>query len=278
MNKRVVFFGSGDYTIPILQVLKKHNLVCVVTSEKGGKVEAYAKQHNIPHLTTLFATQEEKQKIKELRPTLGILASYGAIIPQDVINMFPHSILNVHPSLLPKYKGPSPIQTTILNGDERTGVTIIKVDEKVDHGPIAYQVTVNLTGHETTEDLKRMLFKIGAELIDEIVKGIREGKSIKFDEQNHKNEIFTKKITKDDGKINLNDPPEAAVLKRMVRAYHPWPGVYFITTIGNSEKRVKLLPKNRIQVEGKNIMTLQDFINGYQEEGKRIIDKLSLQE
>jgi len=276
MKQKIIFFGTGDYTLSVIQALKNYNLALVVTTEAGGKVEKFARTQNIPCLVTDLRNKEDLNRIKNLRPTLGILASFGSIVPKEIIDIFPNGILNIHPSLLPKYKGPSPIQTTILNGDDTTGVTIIKLDEEIDHGPIAYQVSVNLTGHETTEDLKRTLFKIGADLIDQIIKGLEAGKLISYEDQDHTKESFTEKFDNDAGKVDFASPPDTETLNRMIRALYPSPGVYTIVNIGGKDKRLKLLPKNRVQLEGKNMMTTDDFINGYQKEGEEIIEKLGL--
>lgn len=277
MKQKIIFFGTGDYTLSVIQSLKKFQLALVVTTEAHGKVEKYARSQNIPCIVSHLDNSEDVARIKELRPTIGVLASFGAIVPQHVIDLFPNGILNVHPSLLPKYKGPSPIQSAILAGDDKTGVTIIKLDDQIDHGPIAYQVSVRLTRHETTDELKRTLFKIGAELCEELIQGIEAGKKVSYEEQDHTKETFTEKFENDAGLVDVKNPPEREKLTRMIRALYPSPGVYTMVEIGGKEKRLKLLPKNRIQVEGKNIMTIDDFLNGYQEEGERIVTQLGLQ-
>ena len=281
-HQSIVFFGSGAYTIPVIEVLKKFDLKLIVTTDQGDESGRYASEFKkylseqiVPVLVSNLKSKEDQKKIIDLEPSIGILASYGAILPQDVIDIFPHGILNIHPSLLPKYKGSSPIQTTILNNELATGVTIIKLDHQVDHGPIVEQGTVQLKGTETTQDLKKYLFGQGAKLIEKILTELETGDPLITHEQDHTQESFTKKIKKSEGEIKLDTPPDPGTLDRMIRAYYPWPGVFFEARIKNKELRIKLLPNNTIQVEGKKIMSFKDFLNGYPE-GKIILERLHL--
>lgn len=299
MKPRVVFFGSGEYTIPIIEKLKNFDLGLIVTTDQGkdegrykSEFKKYLTNQTIPVLVSNLKSKNDREKIKKVKPTIGILASYGAILPQSVIETFTSGILNIHPSLLPKYKGPSPIQATILENDLATGVTVIRLDDQIDHGPIVEQGIVQLKGNETTQDLKHFLFAQGAELIDKILRDLEAGEPLISQDQDHSQETFTKKITRQDGKISLENPPDPDTLHRMIRAYYPWPGVWMkfasanlnpkqsqkITTDKPSaleRKIIKLLPEEKIQVEGKKPMTIRDFINGYKE-GKEIILKLGL--
>lgn len=275
MKQRIVFFGSGYYVIPIVEKLLKHNLLLVVTTEIEGKFIQYLKTNNIPFLQSKLKSEEDIKKIVGLTPTLGILASYGAIIPKKIIDLFPLGILNIHPSLLPKYKGPSPVQFTILNGETSSGTTIIKLDDKVDHGPILAQDEIELDGKETLQTLTKKLFLLGSDMIIKVVHNIENGLLIEEKQQVEKNESWTKKVSRQDGRINLENLPERTVLSRKIRAFYPWPGVYLTASLAGSQKLIKLLPEGKIQVEGKKPMSYKDFINGYFE-GKNIIDKLGL--
>ena len=275
MKQKIVFFGSGDYVIPIVEKLKTHGLELVVTTEPQGKFTDYLKKENIPYIYSKLKKEEDTGKVLGSNTTLGILASYGAIIPKKIIDFFPLGILNIHPSLLPKYKGPSPVQFTILNGDKVGGVSIIKLDDKVDHGPIILQKEVILEGNETLQTLTKKLFYEGSNLIEKIVQKIENGEYFEEHLQDEKNEVWTKKITKPDGKIDLLKPLSVSELNRRIRAFFPWPGVYLTASINKSPKNVKLLPQNKIQVEGKNVMSYKDFINGYPE-GKEILEKLGV--
>lgn len=276
MKPTIIFFGTGSYTIPVIQKLQNHNLKLIITTDKTGDVARYAAKNNLPLLISDLKNDNDIKTLQSMNPTIGVLASYGAILPKKIIDIFPNGILNIHPSLLPKYKGPSPIQNTILNGDTETGVTIITLDDKVDHGPIAAVQKITLNGNETTEDLKNSLFTLGADLVEVIIQNLENGKETKFHNQDHANESFTNKITTEDGKIDINNPPSYEATSRMIRAYYPNPGTYIITKLGNKERRIKLLPKNSIQVEGKRIMSHKDFINGYGDEAKKLLSLLSL--
>jgi len=297
MSQKIIFFGSGNYTIPIIEVLKEHGLTLIVTTEAEtddtrytNEFYSYLKNQDIPFISTRLQTASDIQKIKAINPTLGVLASYGAILPDKILRLFPLGILNIHPSLLPKYKGPTPIQTSILNNDLATGVTIIRLDSKVDHGPIVEQGIVQLTGNETTENLKKYLFAQGGQLIEKILLDLEIGEPLISREQDHSQEVFTQKITKNDGKIDINKAPDAATLDRMIRAYYPWPGVWMKYPMSNVKaqisnekstggklvgKIIKLLPNHQIQVEGKKPMSFKDFVNGYAE-GKEIMEKIML--
>lgn len=282
MYQRIVFFGSGDYVIPIIEKIRKKGLEFVVTSEHEEEDKptppliTYLKEENIPYISSDLSNPDDIEKLKLYAPTLGVLASYGAVIKPRVINMFIYGIFNIHPSLLPKYKGPSPIQAAVLAEDDATGVSIIRLDDQIDHGPILDQKKVQLTGDENYLDLRKKLFEMGAEMIASKLEELREKDHLLETPQEETSEPCTKKITRSDGQIDLSNPPQPEIIGRMIRAYYPWPGVFVKTTLTGTEKIIKLLPNAQIQVEGKNPMLIKDFANGYQSEGREILSKLSL--
>lgn len=276
MKQTIVFFGSGDFVIPVVEKIINHGLVLAITTEKTGELVDFLKEKNVPFLCSRLTNSDDIEHIKSLKPTVGVLASYGAFLPDSVIDLFPHGILNIHPSLLPKYKGPTPIQTAILNGEKKTGISIIKLDSQIDHGPILDQIEINLTGHETSEELLHDFFAKGAEMIEKIIEEFESGKIPKETPQNHAHETFTDHLDRNSGKIDLKNPPEPQQLDQMIRAYYPWPGVWFQTHLGNKDLRIKLLPEQKIQVEGKNPVSFKDFMNGYPEEGEKILNALNL--
>src|SRR3989344_5724812 len=164
---RIVFFGTPDYVLPILVSLhkvfrikgEKSPVVAVVTQSPKpigrekfihySDVDTWAYKRKIP------AFFDSRELVKNnIEADIGILAAYGSIIPKDVIEHFPKSILNIHPSLLPAWRGASPVQATIVAGDKVTGVTIIKLDEELDHGPIISQFKEELLDEETTDTLR----------------------------------------------------------------------------------------------------------------------------
>ena len=152
-----------------------------------------------------------------------IVAAYGKILPEEILEIPKYGCLNVHPSLLPKYRGPSPIQSVILNGDKKTGVTIILMDEKIDHGPILNRRTLEIGENETGESLINKLADLGANLLMETVtKWIK--KIIKPEPQDETEATYTRILRKEDGMINWKKPAED--LEKEIRAYSPWPGSY----------------------------------------------------
>lgn len=242
---KVVFFGSGDFVSPVIETLKKNfDLAQIVT------------------------TQNELSE----SGVLGIIASYGRIVTKNVINSFPYGIINIHPSLLPKYRGPTPVPTAILEGEEKTGVSIIKIDEEVDHGPILIQKEEKISPEDTSETLLNRLFKIGAELLPNVIERYIKG-GIELVEQDHNLATFTKALKKEDGFIDLENPPPPDLLDRMIRAFYPWPGVWFKTKLGEQNRIVKLLPGQKIQVSGKKPMQYKDFINGYKQQFESSLEK-----
>ncbi|MDO8461009.1 MAG: methionyl-tRNA formyltransferase [bacterium] len=284
---KIIFFGASRFVIPIIELLrKKFDLVLVVTTEKlpTDPVLSYCNKHSIQYISASSLSDPIlKSKIINLpagkaglKSNLGILAYFGLILPQDVLNIFPKGILNIHPSLIPKYRGPTPVQTAILNGDKKTGVTIIKLDEKLDHGPILAQVEEPILANDTAETLHEKLFKIGAQLLNKNIDQYLEG-NLKPKEQEHTKTTYTKSLERSDGYIDFNPqspqyPKSSQYLNRMIRAYYPWPGVWTKIRIRNHESRIMFLPGKKLQVEGKKPMSYKDFINGYPN-AKGVIEK-----
>ncbi len=274
---KTIFFGSGDYTIPIIEKLIPHGLTLVITTEKVGSLMEFCKSKQIDYISTNLKGESDRERIKNLQADVAVLASFGAFIPEKIIKSIKYGIINIHPSLLPKWKGPSPIQYTLLHGNTQTGATLIELDNEIDHGPILSQMTYDLDGSETTEELLKILFSQGANMLDEILVKIKNKTPLIKTPQDHTKETWSYKIEKGDGMIDINNPPTPEQLDRMIRAYYPWPSVWLKTHLKGQEKLVKLLPKKKIQVEGKNPMYYADFLNGYGKEGSNLLEKLSLQ-
>lgn len=273
-NIKFVFFGTGDFAVKVLEILCQNGFVpeLVVTTPdkpKGRKMELqpspvkqWAEKNN------KIAVQPKKlmdvHDILVAYHDLFIVADYGKIIPIEILNIPKYGALNVHPSLLPKFRGPSPVQSFILSGEEETGATIILMDQDIDHGPIIAKSEIRSAKSETYKELEDKLAVLGGELLVKAIPDWLEGK-IKAEEQNHSQATFTKKITKEEGLIDLNEPPEVVV--RKVRALTPWPGVY--TFINNKRliiTKVELtgsgLKIQRVKPEGKNEMPYEDFLRG----------------
>lgn len=189
---------------------------------------------------------------------LGVIAAYGKILIQKELNATKFGCINVHPSLLPKYRGASPIQEAILHGDKVAGVTIIKMDAKVDHGEILYQEEIPISKTETFESFAKSVFLKAAEILPQLIADYLDGK-ITPCEQNHTQASFCSRLTRESGYFDINTPPNPETLDQMIRAYHPWPGVWCRWR----EKIVKFLPGGLIQMEGKKAIPIKDFLNGY---------------
>src|SRR3989344_8706919 len=251
---KIIFFGTSGFAIPSLRMLAehKHAPVAIITAPdkpKGrGKRLTFTpvKQFVIEKIDKpgLSIWQLEKldavaiEHIVTLQPNLGIIAAYGKIIPKELIDIFPHGLLNIHPSILPKYRGPSPIQTTILNGDAETGVTIIQIDEQLDHGPIVAQRGYVIPTDITYPALHNALAELGAQLLIETLPKWMVGE-ITPTSQDDAKATYTKLLKKEDGEIDWSKSAEE--IERMVRAYNPWPGSY--TEVISEKLKVKSILK-----------------------------------
>ncbi len=189
---------------------------------------------------------------------LAILIAYGKILPRKILEIPKFGFINIHPSLLPKYRGPTPVQTAIFEGEEKTGISIILLDKEVDHGPLLAQKEIAIEEDDNHLSLNEKLATIGAKVLLEILPDYIQGK-LKPVPQDHKQATFTKHITKQDGEIDPQNPPDRKTLDRMIRAFYPWPGVW--TKL--DRKIIKFLPNGLIQPEGKRKMTKKEFLNGY---------------
>lgn len=244
---KIVFFGASDFTPLVLPYLDKSFEVELIINEKNISFES----------------------IENTKAEIAVLAAFGKIIPKNVLNHFKYGILNIHPSLLPKYRGPSPVQTAILNGDKETGVTIIRLDEEIDHGPILGQTSEIIKSNDTSLSLYQRLFPLGAKLINKNAEKYVKNE-LKLTPQDHRMATYTKMLKREDGYFDLDNPLPLEKLELMIKAYSPWPGVW---TKWNN-KILKFLPEKKIQVEGKNLVNYKDFINGYPNLDKNLVSLL----
>ena len=249
---KIVFFGSDEYGKKALEVLKKSPNLEIVKIVKSK-------------------SELESLKGGLTQPDIGIVASFGALIPTDIISWPKKGLLNLHPSLLPKYRGPTPVPTTILNGEKETGLTIIKVDEQIDHGPIVSQFKEEIKPDNTSESLLNRLFTMGGQVLTTILPSYLEGK-IELREQNHSQATFTQKLTRESGKMDWSKA--ADYQERFIRAMFPWPGAWTLLRQGFGEqaKRLKILKAHlinnklvldEVQLEGKKPVTWKQFQEGY---------------
>jgi len=231
---KIVFFGTPEFSLPILEALIKNNFapVLVVTQpdKKAGRkqelvpppVKKLALANDLP-VVQPESKKELKNILEKYQPDICILVAYGMIISDDILAKPKFGFLNIHPSLLPKYRGPSPIQTVILNGEKETGVTIIELTASVDAGPIVAQQMIEIKSAATAESLHDSLSQIGAELLVKILPDYLNGK-IKPKPQNESLAAYTKIIEREDGLINWQKT--AQQIDCQFRAFYPWPGVF----------------------------------------------------
>ena len=286
-----VFFGTSHFAEIILEKLKENGLVpaLIVTGEDKphGRglaltpppVKLWAQKNHIPIFQPKKMDSGFIGKLKIENWDFFLLASYGKIIPSSVLTLPEKGTLNVHPSLLPKLRGPSPIQSAILNENE-TGVSIMLLDEEVDHGPVLAQKKVmswdglaspkqSRSGPPYYSELETTLGEAGGNLLAEVVPKWIAGE-IEVKEQDHSLATFTKKITKEDAHINLNDSPETNL--RKIRAYSDSPIAYTEIETKKGKLRVKIkkagiendsLVLETVIPEGSKEMSWQDFSRGF---------------
>lgn len=229
MKKSLIFFGTEDFSVASLAALIDSgwpiNAVVTKPDSRRGRgrllaqpaVKKLAEAHGIEVLQP-SSPADILQTLPKAEA--GVLVAYGKIIPQPIIDLFPGGIINLHPSLLPKYRGPAPIEAVILNAEQQTGVSLMSLSAQMDAGPIYAQQTVPLDGSETQSDLYEKLAGLGAEFLADKLPAILEG-SLKAVEQDDRQATYTKLITKQDGLLDTSQPAE--VLERQVRAYGAWP-------------------------------------------------------
>jgi methionyl-tRNA formyltransferase len=243
MSKRILFFGNerlatGVHTgVSTLQALLASGYevpAVIVAQSPDGKsrrerqleVSAIAGQHGIPVLTP-DGLLEARGQLAGFQAEAAVLVSYGKILPPAILNLFPYGIINIHPSLLPLHRGPTPIENAILGGDSQTGVSLIRLSDKMDAGPVYARQTVALDGTETKQALANRLSAIGSDMVLEYLPKIIDG-SFKPSAQDDQAATYDRLITKDDSRLEWDKP--AARLEREVRAYAGWPRSR--TTIG----------------------------------------------
>lgn len=232
-SKTIIFFGTEEFSLASLQALitAGYHIAAVVTkpdSRKGRghqlappSVKVLADQYNVP-VWQPTKVAEINQQIQALRtPVAGVLVSYGKIIPQSTIDLFTPGIINVHPSLLPKYRGPSPIESAIINGDAQTGVTIMQLSAAMDAGP-TYAVQIHpLTGNETRPELYRTLASIGAKLLIDTLPSILDD-TLKPEPQRDADATYCSLLQKSDAELPLHDLT-AIEAERRIRAHLGFP-------------------------------------------------------
>lgn len=304
---KIIFLGTPEFAAKNLEklIIEKYipNLVITNPDRPSGRgkkqketpVSLIAKKYKIPVLKP-EKIKDIYQEIKDLNPDIMILSAYGQYIPENLINIPKHGILNVHPSLLPKYRGSSPIQYAILNGDKETGVTIMLLNDEMDKGDILSQQKC-LIDNQNYQELSLKLSDIGGDLLIKTIPNWISGK-IKAIKQKESEAVYTKIIDKYDGKIDWKQSADYIV--RQIKAFNPWPGSYTFFDSPKTGKetlfkiheadileqtkngpfgppgKIYMAPNNnlaiqtgkdfllvkKIQLEGKNPVTTKDYLSG----------------
>lgn len=235
-SNSLIFFGNERLSsgfvpdgAPTLEALiaAGYDVKAVVANYEAGtsrkvrelEIEAIAKRHDIPVLLP-NRPKDIIDELKTFNAEIGVLVAYGRIIPQDIIDIFPRGILNIHPSLLPRYRGSIPIEQAILDGASETGVSVMGLVKEMDAGPVYAQQTVALTGSETKQELTHKLLAIGGKLVLDVLPSALDG-TAKPKAQDESLATFTSLINKSDGHMDLRKPADR--LEREVRAYAVWP-------------------------------------------------------
>lgn len=279
---RVIFFGTSAFSLPSLEALANDpslEIVGVVTQpdrpagRKGTltapPVKVLAESLKLPIFQfDQVKSAEAYQTLSTVPADVAIVASFGQIISQAVLDLYPRGVLNVHPSLLPVYRGAIPMTAAIRDGLTETGITIMLMDALMDHGPILAQTKASVLPTDTTERITERLGKHSAEFLIQTLHDWLDGKIV-AQPQDHEQATFVKLLSREDGKLDLSKP--AIELERLVRAYSPWPG----TSFEYQGKRLKVLrahvsdqaEKNEFAIScGNNSLLVLDEV---QPEGKK---------
>jgi methionyl-tRNA formyltransferase len=236
METRIVFMGSPDFSVPILQTLADNYTVAGVVTQPDrpsgrgraiamSPVKKLALELNIPIIQPLNLRTDNKGKetIQSWKPTVIVVAAFRQILQNDVLEIPPWGCINVHASMLPRWRGVTPIQAAILNGDEETGVTIMKMDEGIDTGDIISQRAIKIDPEDTGGSLHQKLAKLGSDLLVVTLPAYLKGE-IQPTPQGKTPTPYAPMLRKSDGLLDFNE--SVKILARKVRAYYPWPGAY----------------------------------------------------
>ena len=247
--------GTPDFAVPILKSINNlnHNVLEVYTQppnkkNRGQKIQNspihdFSNKLNLPVRCPIAFDEEEINHIKKLNPDLVIVVAYGKILPVKLLNLDKVLFINVHASLLPRWRGAAPIQRAIMNLDHETGVSIMKIVTKLDAGPVLLQSKIKISKEINFKELSSQMSELGAKLILDTLKLI-ESKKADFTEQNESQDTDAKKIEKSETKINWNDDAEKIVAK--INAFSPNPGCWFEL----NRNRIKIIKAKKVIGEG----------------------------
>jgi methionyl-tRNA formyltransferase len=295
---KIVFFGTPEFAVPTLESLAKETEVLCVVTQPDKKVGR--KQELTPSPVKISAKKlgikviqpknkkELKEELKNIEADFFVVLAFGMILDKEILEIPKHGCINIHASLLPRYRGASPIQEALLNGDKDTGISIMKMDEKLDQGPVYLLQRIEIEDLDDMETLSKKLQTLSAKITPLVLTDIKE-KTLYPLKQIESKATYCRKIEKKDGEINWDLPAEK--IYNMIRAYNPWPSAQtkfkdkkikileaklekkegkttpgkFFTESGIlkiSAKNGNILPK-KLQIEGKKEMSDKEFLNGY---------------
>ena len=266
---RILFMGTPEFAVPCLDRMnKEHEVIGIYTkvdkvNKRGGKitylpVKQYGIDHNIPiYQPTSLKTEEIEKEIKNLNPDLIVVVAYGKIIPKNIIDIPKYGIINVHSSLLPKYRGAAPINAAIINGETKTGVTIMYIAEELDAGDIIVTRETEITEEETFLTLHDKLKELGAEALSEAVNMIFAGTNPRI-VQNHEEATFVKPFKKEDLKIDWNKSEKE--IYDFVRGINPFPCAF--SMLNDKMLKIYEVKKNNKVYENGEIGEVVDRIKG----------------
>ena len=255
MALNIIFMGTPDFAVPILKSINNlnHNVLEVYTQppnkkNRGQKIQNspihdFSNKLNLPVRCPIAFDEEEINHIKKLNPDLVIVVAYGKILPVKLLNLDKVLFINVHASLLPRWRGAAPIQRAIMNLDHETGVSIMKIVSELDAGPVLLQSKIKITKEINYKELSGQMSELGAKLILDTLKLI-ENKKANFTEQNESEATYAKKIEKSETKISWKDDAEKIIAK--INAFSPNPGCWFELN-GN---RIKIIKAKKVIGEG----------------------------
>jgi len=296
-SNKIIFWGTPAFALPSLQTLHKRGLLAAVITQpdkpagRGKKllaspVKQYCLENNIDILEPVKLGQAFIDSLQKYLPATFVVVAYGKIIPQTVLDLSMLSALNIHPSRLPELRGPSPIQTAILRGFDSTAVSLMQLDQKMDHGPILGQIEAKIEANEDYLALADRLAKIGAQLLTDKIDDYLTGQITPLP-QDDSQATFCQMINKADGQIDWSKTTQE--IHNQVRAFRQWP-IAFTTLGGIDLKIIQTKPANKklapvevlleaeqmfvgtgdaaieilqLQPAGKKIQKTADFIRGY---------------
>ena len=238
MNKKIVFMGTSDFAVPILKSLYQNGypISAVYTqppkkSNRGQKINkspihifSETLSYDIRTPFTLKNNDQEKEYFKNLELDLVIVVAYGQIIPKEYLNLSKKGFINIHASQLPKWRGAAPIQRSLMNLDEETGISIMKINEKMDEGPIYDTFSMQIGKNQNAQDLSEKLANLASEKILNCLEDIFENKAV-FKNQDHNIATYAKKINKSEGKISWKENANKIIGK--INGLYPFPGAWF---------------------------------------------------